>query len=262
MTISRLRVVWTVFYLHLKQIAVHSLFLFVVVVQPLIVALLAIYMLRDKEGFQAIYVIVGSAMGGLWSGTLFFSTFNVNDERLAGTLEEIVGSPTHLATVIVGKTLANTTLSLSSMLFSYPLATLLFGYRLTIAHPLPFAVSLLLTVLALVSLGLVISPFMSLNVSIGDWAVNIMEMPVYILGGFLFPVVLLPVWTRPLSYVLAPYWAARALHAASSGGGSLSDLFISWGLMIGFSVAYWFISAWLFRVLLRRAQEEATLGLQ
>ena len=262
MILSRLRVVWTVFYLHLKQIAVHSTFIFVVVVQPLIVALLAIYMLRDKEGFQAIYVIVGSAMAGLWSGTLFFSTFNVNDERLAGTLEEIVGSPTHLATVIVGKTLANTALSLSSMLFSYPLAALLFGYRLTIAHPFLFAVSLLLTVLALVSLGLVISPLMSLNVRIGDWAINMLETPMYILGGFLFPVALLPAWTRPLSYALAPYWAAHALHTTSSGGAPLSEVFISWGMMVGFSVIYWPVSAWLFRVLLRRAREEATLGLQ
>lgn len=261
MTVSRLRVVWVVFCLHLKQIITHSLFLFVVVVQPLIVALLAIYMLRDKEGFQVIYVIVGSALGGLWSGTLFFSTFNVNDERLAGTLEEIVGSPTHLATVIIGKTLANTALSLSSMLFSYPLAGLLFGYRLTIAHPFLFAVSLLLTVVALVSLGLVISPFMSLNVSIGDWAINILEMPVYILGGFLFPVALLPAWTRPLSYALSPYWAARALHITSSGGVPLGDVFVSWGLMIGLSIVCWLISAWLFRVLLQRARKDATLGL-
>jgi ABC-2 type transport system permease protein len=259
---SRLRVVWTVFYLHLKQIVTNGRLVFFVLGQPLIVALLAIYMLRDKQDFQAIYVVVGSAMGGLWTGTLFFSVHNVNTERVLGTLEEIVGSPTHLATVIVGKTLANTTLSLSSMLLSYPLAWLLLDYRMTLAHPFLFGLSLLLTVLAMVSLGLAISPFMSLNVSIGDWAINIAEMPVYILGGFLFPIAVLPTWTRPLSYVLAPYWAARALHATSSGGDSLGPVFASWGLLVGFSVIYWFISAWLFRVLLRRAREEATLGLQ
>lgn len=262
MIASHLRVVWTVFYLYLKQLATNSRVVFFVVGQPLLVALLAIYMLRDKEDFQAIYVIVGSAMGGLWTGTLFFSVYNVNAERLLGTLEEIVGSPTPLPTVIVGKTLANTTLSLSSMLLSYPLAWLLFGYRMTFAQPLLFGVSLLLTVLAMISLGMVISPLMSLNASIGDWALNIAEMPVYILGGFLFPVAVLPAWTRPLSYVLAPYWAARALHATSSGGEPPGRVFASWGLLIGFSVVYWFISAWLFRVLLRRAREEASLGLQ
>lgn len=261
MILARLRVVWTVFYLHLKQVAVNSFVVFTVIVQPLIMALLAIHVLRDTEGFQAIYVIVGSALAGLWSGTVFFSSFNINGERWGGTLEEIVGSPTHLATVIIGKTLANTAMSLSSMLFSYPLAALLFGYRLTIAHPFLFAVSLLLTALALMSLGLVIAPVMSLNVGTALWA-NALEFPVYILGGFLFPVALLPAWTTPISYALSPYWAARALHATSSGGVPLNDVFISWGLLIGFSVVYWFISAWLFRVLLRRAREEATLGLQ
>ena len=261
MILARLRVVWTVFYLHLKQVAVNSFVVFTVIVQPLIMALLAIHVLRDTEGFQAIYVIVGSALAGLWSGTVFFSSFNINGERWGGTLEEIVGSPTHLATVIIGKTLANTAMSLSSMLFSYPLAALLFGYRLTIAHPFLFAVSLLLTALALMSLGMVIAPVMSLNVGTALWA-NALEFPVYILGGFLFPVALLPAWTTPISYALSPYWAARALHATSSGGVPLNDVFISWGLLIGFSVVYWFISAWLFRVLLRRAREEATLGLQ
>jgi ABC-2 type transport system permease protein len=259
--LSRLRVVWTVFYLHLKQVAVNSFVIFSVVVQPLIMALLAIYMLRDTRGFQAIYVIVGSALAGLWSGTLYFSSFNIDGERWTGTLEEIVGSPSHLATVIVSKTLANTLMSLSSMLFSYPLAALLFGYPLTIAHPFLFAVSLLLTVLALVSLGMLIAPAMALNVGSTLW-VNALEFPMYILVGFLFPVALLPAWTTPLSTVLAPYWAARALHATSSGGVPLDEVLVSWGLLIGFSALYWFVSARLFRALLRRAREEATLGLQ
>jgi ABC-2 type transport system permease protein len=254
-------VVWTVFYLYLKQISVDGFVIFTVMVQPLIVALLALYMLRDTEGFQAIYVIVGSAMTGLWSGTLFFSSFNIEFERWTGNLENIVGSPTHLATVIIGKTLANTTMSLTSMVLGYTLAALIFDFQLTIAYPLMFFISLLLTVLALISMGLVISPLMSTNPGATVWA-NALEFPMFILGGFLFPVLLLPVWTTPLSYVLAPYWAAQALHATSSGGVPISDVFVSWVLLIVFSVAYWFISAWLFRVLLRRAREEATLGLQ
>jgi ABC-2 type transport system permease protein len=246
--------------MYLKQIAVDGFVVFTVIVQPLLIALLGITMLRSTAGFQAIYVVVGSAMTGLWSGTLFFSSFNIEFERWTGNLENIVGSPTHLATVIVGKTLANTTMSLSSMILGYGLATLIFGFGLAIAYPVVFAVSLILTVVALISLGLVIAPLMSTNPGATVWA-NALEFPVYILGGFLFPVLLLPAWTTPLSYILAPYWAARALHIASSGG-PIADILISWLLLIVFSVAYWFISAWLFRVLLRRAREEATLGLQ
>jgi len=261
MMLSRLRVVWTVFYMYLKQIAIDGFIIFTVIIQPLLVALLAIYLLRDSDGFQAIYVIVGSALTGIWSGTLFFNSFNIQSERWSGNLENIIGSPTDLQTVVLGKALANTTISLGSVLFSYPIAALLFRFRLTIAHPFLFIVSLLLTILALMSLGLVIAPIFSLNPGNIMW-INAFEFPMYILGGFLFPVLMLPAWTTPISYILSPYWAARALHDTSSGITFLSDVLISWGLIIFLSLTYLFISNWLFRVLLRRAREKATLGLQ
>ncbi|MFQ5578493.1 MAG: ABC transporter permease, partial [Anaerolineae bacterium] len=248
------RVIGVVFQMYLKQIAVDLFVIFTVIIQPLIVALLAIYMLRDTEGFQAIYVIVGSGMTGLWSGTLFFSSFNIQFERWTGNLENIVGSTTHLGTVIIGKTLANTTMSVSSMIFGYLAATLLFGFELTVAHPLLFAVSVVLAVLAMISFGLVIAPFMAINLGAQVW-VNALEFPMYIVGGFLFPVLLLPGWTTPISYALAPYWAAQALHATSSGGAPVSSVYSSWGLLVGFSLLYWLISAWLFKILLRQARE-------
>jgi len=57
----------------------------------------------------------------------------------------------------------------------------------------------------------------------------------YILAGFMFPVALLPGWTTPFSYILPPFWAAKALHAASSGG-PISDITLSWGMMLLFSI--------------------------
>lgn len=258
---TNLRVLGTVFVLHLKQMAVDSWVLFTVIVQPLIVAILAIYMLRDTEGFQAIYVIVGSAMTGLWSGTIYISSRGIDTERWSGTLEEIVGSPTPVTLVITGKALANVMLSLGSMLFSYPVAAIFFGFRLNIAEPLLFLVSLGLTVVALISMALVIAPIFSMNPGSFIWA-NALEFPVYILGGFLFPILLLPAWTTPISYALSPYWAARALHDASSVGVPIADVFVSWSLLGVSSIVYWIISAWLFRVLLWRARVEATLGVQ
>lgn len=73
---------------------------------------------------------------------------------------------------------------------------------------------------------------------------------------------MLPVWTTPISYILSPYWAARALHATSSGNAPLNDVFISWGLIVFLSLVYLYISSWLFRVLLQKSREKATLGLQ
>ncbi len=254
------RTVWTVFRMHLKQMAVDGFVIFTVIVQPLFVALLAVFMLRGAPGFQAIFVIVGSALTGLWSGTLFFSAFNIEGERWTGNLEPILASPTPLAVVVTSKALANVTLSVVTMLVSYPIAAWLLGLTLTVAHPWLFAFSLAMTIVSLISIGMLISPIMAIGPGTNVWA-NALEFPMYVVGGFLFSVTLLPGWTTPISYVLAPYWAARALHLSSSGGGALTEIVASWGIQALLSLVYWLVAVWLLRIVLHKARVEATLGL-
>ena len=146
------------------------------------------------------------------------------------------------------------------MVASYIFAALFFDFPLTITQPWMFAISLLFTVLAFVSFGMIIAPIFVLNPGVQQWQ-NAMEFPVYILSGFLFPILLLPGWSTPLSYLLTPYWAARALHDASSGNAEPSEIAFSWLMMLLLSVVYFILSGVLFRVMLRRAREDASLGL-
>jgi ABC-2 type transport system permease protein len=256
-----LRVIFITFELHLKQQAIDLFIIFTVLVQPILIALLAIYVLRDEAASNAIYIVVGSGMTGLWSGLLFTSAFNIGGERWMGTLEVLVGSPTPLYLIVMGKTLANVLLSLASMILGYFVAALLFRFPLIVVQPLPFIISLALTVLAYVALGMVIAPFMSLNLSMERWT-NALEFPVYIVGGFLFPILLLPRWTNPISYALAPYWAARALHGTSSGGAALGETLFAWAMLLIFSLIYIALSTKLFQIVLRRARVDATLSLE
>jgi ABC-2 type transport system permease protein len=258
--IANLRVVRTAFELDVKQQMVDLFMIFGVLIQPLLIAIMAIYMLKERDASRGIYVVVGSGMTGLWTSLLFRGTFNINAERFMGTLEGIVASPTSLATVVIGKTLASVTLSFLSMIFSYGLASLVFRFPLSIAQPVPFFASLLMTILAFISFGLLISPLMAVNLSLTGW-VNALEYPMYILGGFLFPILLLPGWANPLSYVLAPYWAARVLHAASSGAATLPEILLSWGMMLLLGAAYIAASYRLFKIVLHRARVDATLSL-
>jgi ABC-2 type transport system permease protein len=258
--IANLRVVRTAFELDLKQQAVDLFMIFGVLIQPLLIAIMAIYMLLERDPSRGIYVVVGSGMTGLWTSLLFRGTFNINAERFLGTLEGIVASPTPLGTVVIGKTLASVTLSLLSMIFSYTLASVIFHFPLNIAQPVPFFLSLLVTVFAFISFGLLISPLMAVNLSLSGW-VNALEYPMYILGGFLFPILLLPGWSNPLSYVLAPYWAARVLHATSSGAGTTGDILLSWAMMLILGVLYIAASYRLFKIVLYRARVDATLSM-
>lgn len=265
MNIANIRKYWrtimVVAEMHYRWNGTDSFVLFTILIQPLIIAILGLWMLKDRGADAAMFVVVGSGMTGLWSGLLFISGNSINLERWTGMLESLVGTPTPLEVIIFGKNLANVIQSLISMVFGYILAALIFGYSLHIQQPLLFAVSLLFAVIAFISFGLVIAPLFVMNRSVQQWQ-NALEFPMYILCGFLFPIALLPGWTTPLSYILPPYWAARALHGASTGNAPMADILLSWGMMVIFSAIYLSISSWLFRKMLYKARVDASLNME
>lgn len=262
MTIRQvLRVVFVAFEMTMKQAMTDAFILFGVMVQPLMIAILALYMLGERGDEIAIFVVIGSGLSGLWTNVVFSSGNSITGERWTGTLEVLVGIPTPLHVVVFGKNLAFVVQSLLSMVASYSLASWIFGYPLSVEAPLPFIVSILLAVLSFVSFGLMLAPLFVINPDVQRWQ-NGLEYPVFILAGFLFPIALLPLWTSPISYILSPYWAAQALHITSHAQPGFQSLGLSWVAMILLSVFYIAISSLLFRRLSVKARMDATLNLQ
>jgi ABC-2 type transport system permease protein len=255
------RTIGVTFEVTLRQNFTDAFVIFAIVVQPVIIAVLALWMLRDKGGDYAILVVIGSGMTGLWSGLLFMSGNSVTEERWVGTLENLVASPTPMQVVVLGKNLANVIQSLLSMVASYILVAWLFQLDVTIGQPMLFIISLVFTVLSFICFGLIMAALFIISPAVQNFQ-NGLEFPVYILAGFLFPIALLPGWTTPLSLILTPYWAAQALQATANGTATMESLWLSWGMMALFSAIYLLASRRLFRYVLRKARVDATLGMQ
>ena len=255
---KNLQIIGMSFEIELRQNLTDGFVMFGIVIQPLIVAFMALWMLKDKGPDYAIFV-VGSAMTGLWTTLLFNGGNSITGERWTGTLEPLVGAPSSLRVVVFGKVLANVTQSLLSMIGCYTVISVVMGYPLSIHYPFLFVISIIFTVFAFVSFGVIIA---SLFILIPDFQrlQNTLEFPVYILCGFLFPIALLPGWTIPLSYLLSPYWAARALHGAAQGTLDRYQILLSIGLLILFSLGYLLASGVLYRTVLRKARVDATLN--
>ncbi|MFP4364685.1 MAG: ABC transporter permease [Spirochaetia bacterium] len=255
---SNLRVVKASMGLTLKQNMIDAFIIFTILIQPLIVAILGIWMLQGKGPEYAIFVVVGSGMSGLWSSLLYISGNSINVERWFGTLETLTGVPTSLQVITLGKNLAHVIQSLFSMLGCYILASFIFGYPLSIQMPLLFFVSLVFTVIAFVAFGLIISPLFILNPMIQRWQ-NGLEFPVFIISGFLFPIAMLPIWTRPISWIFPTYWAAKALHITAEAQGTLTEVITCWGILLFSAAVYGFLSHWFFKTMVRKAKVDATL---
>jgi ABC-2 type transport system permease protein len=245
----------------IRQQLMDGFILFTVLFQPIIIALLGLWMLKDKGADAAMFVVVGSGLTGLWSSLLFISGNSINNERWSGTLESLVAIPTPFEVIVFGKNLANVIQSLISMVIGYLVAVFAFGYSLDVQQPLLFAISVVFAVVAFISFGLIIAPIFVMNPGVRAWQ-NAMEFPIYVLGGFLFPIALLPGWTTPVSYLLPPYWAAVALHGTSTGGAALNQTLFAWGMMVFFSLIDLLIASRLFKLMLYKARADATLGME
>jgi len=255
-----LRVLIVAFEIELRQNLTDGFVLFGIILQPMIIAFMALWMLKDQVADYAIFVVVGSGMTGLWTTLLFNGGNSITSERWTGTLESLVASPTPLRLVVFGKILANITQALFSMIFCYAFISLIIGFALPIAQPLQFAISAVLMVFAFVTFGLVVGSMFVLNPDVRNFQ-NGLEFVVYILSGFLFPIALLPGWSTPFSYLLTTYWAAQALHGSSQGTLTFSQIGFHWAMMALFSALYIVFSKYLFRFVLKKAREDATLNM-
>jgi ABC-2 type transport system permease protein len=198
-----LRVIFMAFEIEFRQSFTDAFVLFGIIVQPMIVAFMALWMLKDQVANYAIFVVVGSAMTGLWTTLLFQGGNSITGERWTGTLEPLTCAPAPLRAVVSGKLLASITQSLLSIVFCYTFISLIMGLPLTIAKPWLFFGSILLTVVAFIAFGLIIGSLFIINPDVQRFQ-NGLEFVVYIFSGFLFPIALLPMWTTPFSYILTP----------------------------------------------------------
>ncbi|HSQ39382.1 MAG TPA: hypothetical protein VLM78_04415, partial [Anaerolineales bacterium] len=87
----------------IRQQMMDMFVIFAVLFQPIIIAVLALWMLIDKGSEYAMFVVVGSGLTGLWSSLLFVSGNSINAERWSGTLESLVALPTPFEVIIFGK---------------------------------------------------------------------------------------------------------------------------------------------------------------
>lgn len=247
-------------WVNFQEVAVNGFLLFAAVWQPFFIGVTTMYMLRHRADFDPMYVIVGTALSGIWSTLLFAGSGAISHERWMGTLELLAASPASFFVVIGGKLAGTTIFSLLSLVLAYGIGALLFGYPIAIAEPGWFAVSLLLAVVALWATGMFFAPLAILWRAVGRFLLGL-EYPIFALSGFVFPVLLLPVWLLPISNVLPPYWAAVAMHGAASGELDLPGLLRAWFFLLVTGGALLLVAGQLFEQVLTRARRAGTLAL-
>ena len=251
------RLFWIGWLFHLKGLTNSLFFVLVSVLQPIIFASIAFFMVESgNQSGTLLYVALGAGLMGVWSATLFGSGGAIQWQRWQGTLELLVGAPPPFVAVLLPLTVATSTIGIYSVVATLAWGRLFFGMPLDFAHPLQLAVALPTTVLSLGMLGLLLASTFVLYRNANAFS-NLLEYPVWLATGLLVPLTLLPGWVAPIGWVLSPTWGMRAIRDAAFGGNAWPEI----GLCAGLGVVYVVLGSIALRNFERLARDRATLSL-
>jgi ABC-2 type transport system permease protein len=201
-------------------------------------------------------VAVGASVMGVWSAVSTTASSLLQRERRDGTLELLVAAPTPFSLVILPSTLSMATIGLYSMVATLVFGRVAFGIEISFAHPFVFVLAALVAALSIGVIG-----FLQAVASVryrSAWAVGwALELPVWLVCGFVVPVTSLPGWVRPISWLLPPTWGVEAVRSAALGGSPMTAI----GLCLLTTAVYASIGALLTTRVVDSARIRASLAL-
>jgi len=256
--VSTLRLVLVTWWLQLKIRSRSAFDGLLGLLWPLFFATTVFLMYRASgaEGPALLSAAVGASVMGIWSATSTSASFTLQQERRQGTLELLVAAPTPFPLLIFPVTLSMATIGAYSMVATLLWGRFVFGIEIAVANPLAFVLSTLVTVVGIGMLGFLLA--ISTVRYRSAWAIGAaLEIPVWLICGFLIPLQVLPAWVRPIAWLLAPTWGMSAIRAAAEGRGVLVNLLVCLAL----AIAYGFIGMLVSRLMLNSARRRATLAL-
>ena len=186
------RIVWIGLIFRVREFIISRWFLLMNVLQPVIFATIAFYMFKagGRPG-TLLYAALGAGMMGIWSSTLFGSGGALQWNRWQGTLELLVAAPPPFIVVLLPLTIATSVTGAYSLLATVFWGRIFFGVPLHFAHPFLFLLAVPTAVLALGLMGLLMASSFILYRHANALS-NLLEYPVWVATGLLFPLSLLP----------------------------------------------------------------------
>jgi ABC-2 type transport system permease protein len=166
-------------------------------------------------------------------------------ERQRGLWSRLRSAPISKVTLLAGKALSGTLISLMILLVSFAFAMIVFGVRIQGSAVGFLAISVACAVMAS-TFGLLVaalgnSPATARGVT--TLAVLMMVM----LGGAWVPTFIFPAWLQQFTLIVPVRWAVDGLDAMTWRGIGLSGALIPVAVLIAFAAAFWAIAASRFR---------------
>ena len=164
----------------------------------------------------------------------FLSAFGIVKERERGTLEQLMVTPVSPIAVVIGKLLPYLALAFAQLIVILILMATLFRVPIHGSVLLLFGLSTIY-LFSLLALGLLISSRAKTQMEAIQRA-QVILLPSFLLSGYFFPISSLPVWLRPMAYLIPATYYIKIARGIIIRGAGFFDLWPSVAALLAISV--------------------------
>jgi ABC-2 type transport system permease protein len=218
---TALRVFWGAFFFGRKGLIIWDtweMWVMQIVITPIaqigFFALLSIYLKYPSSVTQ--YIVIGNAVQSMSFSAVFAVANITSQDKWQGTLPSTMVTPANRFALFVGRAWFQVLLSALIAAAGLVYAAVIFGVNFASADFPGIAVTVLLTSVAMIGFGLLISA-VGLYMRTALIVANIFLFVTLLLSGVNFPVSELPAWLQPVSWVIPLTYGTQAVRMAISG---------------------------------------------
>lgn len=204
------------------------------------------------------FLIIGQTLFSFFTSMNWRGGMAIERERWYGTFELIMLAPTSRIAFILGESLFGLLEQGWTIFLAMVVATFLFGVDFQIADPFLAFVTIVLTLSAMVALGIFFAGFYVMSRSAGPLAFAI-QGPIRFFAGVQFPVAALPAAVQAVSYAIPVTYgllAVRATLIGNAGWADVSDTLITLAIL---TVGLFTAGAWMVNRMEMIAKKRGTL---
>jgi ABC-2 type transport system permease protein len=204
------------------------------------------------------FTAVGNAVATVTWSSVFSVCQTTDTEKLQGTMEHLLVSPTNRSALYFGRGLIPILISLATVAAGLSYAALLYGVSIPFAVFPSLIISIVLTAFAMVGFGLLlggVALYLRSSIILG----NIFLFIGLLLSGVNFPLSSLPLPLQWAGDALPLTWGLAAVRA-SLGGEGLGSLAILWGAVVISALLSFGAAVSLWKVFERRALSTGSIA--
>jgi ABC-2 type transport system permease protein len=194
----------------------------------------------------------------LWWIALQHAGNMITGDRWEALLEPLLATPSSLASVLLGRIVALTGFGLISFLEVWLVGKLVFDVSIPFEHPLALVLTLLVTAFATAGTSVGFAAVFVLTRNAYTFT-NSLSYPLYLLGGVLVPVAILPGFIRPISSGIFMSWSADLLRASLKPP-AIDDLWQRLGVVVMLGALSFLIGRALLFHVMRRMRANGELA--